>query len=124
MDFQTIGLLSIVVLLVIVLLGCPVGVSMILVGFGGFALMIGTGPALSVLETAAWETATNYGFTLVPLFMLMGEFIGRSGAITVRRHSRDLSDGKRRVFNHFRVFARHRCDNHTGRIPRNGTAWI
>ena len=78
MDFQTIGLLSIVVLLVIVLLGCPVGVSMILVGFGGFALMIGTGPALSVLETAAWETAPNYGFALVPLFLLLGDVITES----------------------------------------------
>ena len=79
MDFQTVGMLSIGVLLVIVLLGCPVGLAMIIVGFGGFAMMIGTSPALSVLETAAWETATNYGFTIVPLFMLMGNAISESG---------------------------------------------
>ena len=79
MDFQTIGLLSVGVLLLIVLLGCPVGLAMIIVGFGGFALMIDIGPALSVLETAAWETATNYGFTIVPLFMLMGNVISESG---------------------------------------------
>ncbi len=79
MDFQTIGLLSIGVLLAVVLLGCPVGLAMIIVGFGGFALMIGIDPALSVLETAAWETATNYGFTIVPLFMLMGNVISESG---------------------------------------------
>ncbi len=79
MDFQTIGLASIGVLLGLVLLGCPVGIAMILVGFGGFAMMIGIGPALSVLETAAWETATNFGFTIVPLFMLMGNAISESG---------------------------------------------
>ena len=55
MDFLTIGLVSIIALLVIVLMGCPVGLAMILMGFGGFALMIGIDPALSVLETAAWE---------------------------------------------------------------------
>lgn len=79
MDFQTIGVLTIAFLLVIVLLGCPVGLAMILVGFVGFGTMIAWGPALSVLETAAWETATNYGFTIVPLFMLMGNVISESG---------------------------------------------
>ena len=91
MDFQTIGLASIGVLLAIVLLGCPVGLAMILVGFGGFATMIGIAPALSVLETAAWETATNYGFTIVPLFMLMGNVISESGM------ARDLFRASERV---------------------------
>lgn len=91
MDFLTIGISSVFVLLAIVLFGCPVGLAMILVGFGGFALMIGTGPALSVLETAAWETATNYGFTIVPLFMLMGNVISESGM------ARDLFRASERV---------------------------
>lgn len=79
MDFQIIGVASVGILLGLVLLGCPVGLAMIVVGFGGFASMIAVGPALSVLETAAWETATNYGFTIVPLFMLMGNAISESG---------------------------------------------
>ncbi|MEO0991144.1 MAG: TRAP transporter large permease, partial [Pseudomonadota bacterium] len=91
MDFQTIGVLSIAFLLVIVLLGCPVGVAMILVGFVGFGTMIAWAPALSVLETAAWETATNYGFTIVPLFMLMGNVISESGM------ARDLFRASERV---------------------------
>ncbi|MEM9271196.1 MAG: TRAP transporter large permease subunit, partial [Pseudomonadota bacterium] len=91
MDFLTIGLVSIIALLVIVLMGCPVGLAMILMGFGGFALMIGVDPALSVLETAAWETATNYGFTIVPLFMLMGNAISESGM------ARDLFRASERV---------------------------
>lgn len=91
MDFQTIGLLSICILLAVVMLGCPVGVAMILVGFSGFAMMIGLGPALSVLETAAWETATNYSFTIVPLFMLMGNLISETGM------ARDLFKASERV---------------------------
>ncbi|MDD9979218.1 MAG: TRAP transporter large permease [Boseongicola sp.] len=91
MDFLTIGILSLGVLLGVVLLGCPVGLAMIIVGFGGFAAMIGTSPALSVLETAAWETATNYSFTIVPLFMLMGNLISESGM------ARDLFRASERV---------------------------
>ena len=91
MDFQIIGLISIAVLLAVVLLGCPVGVAMILVGFSGFAMMIGLSPALSVLETAAWETATNYSFTIVPLFMLMGNLISETGM------ARDLFRASERV---------------------------
>ena len=36
-------------------------------------------PALAVLESAAYETASNYSFTLVPLFILMGNLISESG---------------------------------------------
>ena len=76
---QTTGILSILFLFVIVLLGCPVGLAMIVVGFGGFAAMIGVDPALSVLKTAAYETASSYSFTLVPLFILMGNLVSQSG---------------------------------------------
>ena len=79
MDPLTIGLLSIGLLFVIVLLGAPVGLAMVLVGVGGFGAIVGFGPAFSVLQTAAFESASNYSFTLVPLFMLMGNFISQSG---------------------------------------------
>ncbi|MEM6322453.1 MAG: TRAP transporter large permease [Pseudomonadota bacterium] len=91
MDFQTIGVVAIAVLLALVLLGCPVGLAMITVGFMGFAAMIGVAPALSVLETAAWSTATNYSFTLVPLFMLMGNLMSEAGM------ARDLFRASERV---------------------------
>ncbi|MFK7903408.1 MAG: TRAP transporter large permease [Nitratireductor sp.] len=79
MDFHLIGIASIAILLISILIGCPVGLAMILVGFGAFSAMIGLAPALSVLETSAWETATNYSFTIVPLFILMGNIISESG---------------------------------------------
>jgi tripartite ATP-independent transporter DctM subunit len=87
---QEIGFLGIAVLLVLLALGCPVGIAMILVGFSGFAAIIGIGQALSVLETGAFETASNYSFTLVPLFLLMGSLVSRAG------FSRDLFLAARR----------------------------
>ncbi|MFQ5566405.1 MAG: TRAP transporter large permease [Paracoccaceae bacterium] len=90
MSPQEIGFLGIAVLLVLLALGCPVGIAMILVGFAGFAAIIGLGPALNVLETGAFETAANYSFTLVPLFLLMGSLVSRAGL------SRDLFLAARR----------------------------
>lgn len=79
MDPLTIGLISIAILFAIVLMGAPIGLAMVAVGVGGFAVIIGLDPALSVLQTAAFETASSYSFTLVPLFMLMGNLISQSG---------------------------------------------
>ncbi len=90
MSPQEIGFLGIAVLLVLLALGCPVGIAMILVGFSGFAAIIGLGPALNVLQTGAFETAANYSFTLVPLFLLMGSLVSRAGL------SRDLFLAARR----------------------------
>lgn len=90
MSPQETGFLAIAALLVLLALGCPVGIAMIGVGFAGFAAIVGWGPALSVLETGAFETASNYSFTLVPLFLLMGSLVSRAGL------SRDLFLAARR----------------------------
>jgi tripartite ATP-independent transporter DctM subunit len=87
---QEIGFLAIAALLALLALGCPVGLAMIGVGFAGFAAIVGLGPALTVLETGAFETASNYSFTLVPLFLLMGSLVSRAGL------SRDLFLAARR----------------------------
>jgi tripartite ATP-independent transporter DctM subunit len=87
---QEIGFLGIAVLLLLLALGCPVGIAMILIGFAGFAAIVGIVPALNVLETGAFETASNYSFTLVPLFLLMGSLVSRAG------FSRDLFLAARR----------------------------
>lgn len=79
MSPMEIGYMSIVALLIIILLGCPVGIAMALVGFSGFAAIVGITPALSVLETSAFDTANRYTFTLIPLFLLMGNLVSESG---------------------------------------------
>ncbi|WP_460273576.1 TRAP transporter large permease [Celeribacter sp. ULVN23_4] len=74
-----IGYISIAVMFVIVLFGAPIGLAMIAVGFAGFSATIGVSAALSILKTATFETVTSYSFTLIPLFLLMGNLISRSG---------------------------------------------
>ncbi|GLQ05916.1 TRAP transporter large permease [Sneathiella chinensis] len=89
MDPLMIGLIGMGVILVLLALGCPVGLAMIIVGAGGFAAIVGAEPALNVLETAAFETASNYSFTLIPMFLLMGSLAARAG------FSKDLFDSAR-----------------------------
>ena len=74
-----IGYISIAILFVIIILGCPIGLGMIIVGFGGFAAIVGVDPALTILKNGAYETASNYSFTLIPLFLLMGNLVSQSG---------------------------------------------
>ncbi|MEJ8473176.1 TRAP transporter large permease [Roseibium algae] len=95
MEPLTIGLISICLLFLTVLIGAPVGLAMALVGVGGFGMIVGFEAALSVLQTAAFETASSYSFTLVPLFMLMGNLISQSGmASNLFRGAERLTQGQ------------------------------
>lgn len=87
---QLIGFICVGALMLIILLGCPIGLAMVLVGATGFAAIVGIGPAINTLETSAFETASNYSLTLIPLFLLMGSLISRAGL------SRDLFLAARR----------------------------
>ncbi|RAH97268.1 C4-dicarboxylate ABC transporter permease [Acuticoccus sediminis] len=79
MEREVIGLVTIGALFVLVLLGCPIGLAMIVTGGVAFYTLTGLTPALGMLQTSVFETASNYSFTLVPLFLLMGNFISESG---------------------------------------------
>lgn len=76
---QLTGVVSILLLFILIMLGCPIGLAMVIVGAGGFAAIIGIEPAINILETGAFETASNYSLTLIPLFLLMGNLISQSG---------------------------------------------
>ena len=50
---------------------------------------------MSMLGSTAYEALRDYVFAVIPLFMLMGEFIGRSGAVT--DVYRGINRGLRRI---------------------------
>ena len=67
-------------LVTLVFLGVEVAVSLALVSFT--AMWISTGDweiTVSFLSNTAYEALRDYVFAVVPLFLLMGEFIARSG---------------------------------------------
>ena len=71
------------VLLVLVFLRAPIALAMIAVGVGGTFLVIGTPMmTLNQLKTLTFGTFSNYSFSIIPLFLLMGQFATLSGMST------------------------------------------
>nr|WP_325248499.1 TRAP transporter large permease [Amylibacter sp.] len=75
-----IGLWSFPVLLVLLFLRVPIGPAMALIGFGGTWLVTGTPMmTLSQLKNLTFGTFANYSLSIIPLFLLMGQFATISG---------------------------------------------
>lgn len=69
------GLIAFAVLLALCLAGVPLAFSMIVVGVVGLALERGFNPAMVALSQQAIDWSTNYGLTVLPMFILMGAFV-------------------------------------------------
>jgi len=76
---QTIGLLAVAALFVLIVLRCPIALAMMLTGAGGFAAIVGVQPAIALFETGPFEVVSNYSFTMIPLFLLMGNLAAQAG---------------------------------------------
>ncbi len=79
MSPETIGLLGVIVLLVLIMFKVPIGFSMLLVGVVGYGVVIGPTAALAKLGTDLFNNAHNYSLSVIPMFTLMGMFIGSAG---------------------------------------------
>lgn len=90
------GVVGIVVMLLLIFWGTPIGVAMGVVGFVGFALMSGLDPALSLVGLSPYSSVASYTLTVLPLFVLMGQFAAMSGI------SRDLYETANRWLGHRR----------------------
>ncbi|MFQ5960772.1 MAG: TRAP transporter large permease [Candidatus Methylomirabilales bacterium] len=90
------GLLGLAGLFLFLALRMPVGIAMMFVGILGFAALKGWGPALAVLGSEPFVIASNYELTVIPLFVLMGNFASVSGM------SRDLYGAAYAWFGHWR----------------------
>ena len=75
----TIGLVGIVVLLGLLAIRMPVGIALIVVGLVGFAAVAGWDAALGLLGASPFEHSFNYELSVIPLFVLMGNFAMVSG---------------------------------------------
>jgi C4-dicarboxylate transporter DctM subunit len=78
-----VGIIGIAVLLFLFSTGIELGFAMGLVGFLGFAYLNGFSSAMNLLATDFFDVITNYGYTIFPLFVLMGQ-IGFNAGIAVR----------------------------------------
>jgi len=67
------------ILLILAFMGVPLAFATLGVGFFGLMYLRGLDAALAVSSQWIVETSTNYNLSIIPLFVLMGAFIHRSG---------------------------------------------
>lgn len=89
-----IGLTGVLVLLIMLTAGIPIGVSLGLVGIGGLALILGLEPTLIKSGVILFETLSRYELGVLPLFFLMAHVCFTANA------SRDFFDAAASVFGH------------------------
>jgi tripartite ATP-independent transporter DctM subunit len=79
MNEVAVGLVGLAVLLALFLTGIELAFAMALVGLVGFSYVVSINGALDMLATDVVDIFSSYGFTVVPLFMLMGQVACNAG---------------------------------------------
>lgn len=76
MEPTTVGFIGVGILILLLFSGLHIGVVMILIGFLGMAYLSGLPAGLGILKTVPFATFNTYAydFSVIPLFVLMGEF--------------------------------------------------
>jgi C4-dicarboxylate transporter DctM subunit len=78
---MTEALVGLGLMMVLALLRIPIAISMGVIGFLGVAYLRdwNFAPAMAMVETKIYETGRNYTLSVIPLFILMGNFVTRAG---------------------------------------------
>ena len=80
MDALALAAWSFPVLLILIFLRIPIGLAMLLLGLAGSCVVYGgVAPVLSQMKTLAYVQFSNHSLTIVPLFLLMGQFAALGG---------------------------------------------
>jgi tripartite ATP-independent transporter DctM subunit len=90
------GLLMFGALLVLLALRVPIGIAMLAIGMAGYVTMSGWVPLVSYLKTVAWARFSVYDLSVIPMFLLMGQFASRGGL------SKSLFDAANALIGHWR----------------------
>ncbi len=75
----TVGIIGIFILIFLIFARMQIGISMGLVGFLGFGIIVGWQPALGLLRNVPYTTFASNDLSVIPLFILMGSFAFDSG---------------------------------------------
>lgn len=94
MSEVTLGIFALCALLLLFATGIELGFAMAVVGFLGFTYTNGFHAAANLLARDLFEVITNYGYSVFPLFILMGQ-IGFNAGIASR-----LYDAAHRFIGH------------------------
>lgn len=76
---QTVGLLVIALSVVLLLMGIPVGVAMLGAAVVGLWAISGGRVVTSTLKSVAYDSTASWSYSVIPMFILMGMLLWRSG---------------------------------------------
>ena len=81
MSGSAIGFIMFGILLALMVVRVPIGLSMFMVGAGGYVYLSGgeTLALMSSLKNLAYARLSNYDLVVIPLFLLMGQFATHGG---------------------------------------------
>lgn len=79
MDPWTISILCIVLMVIFVICGIHIAYSLMLAGMIGIVLIGGLQLLAAQISTIAYNATASYGYVVIPLFILMGQFAAESG---------------------------------------------
>lgn len=79
MNEIAIGIIGIVFLLALFLTGMEMAVGMTIIGFAGYAIVVSPKAAMQILANDYFDSLESYAFTVVPLFVLMGQVAFNAG---------------------------------------------
>jgi len=74
-----IGIIGLCIVLLLFLTGIELAFAMILIGFLGFGYLISFSAAFNLLAKDVFDVFNSYSFTVIPLFVLMGQVAFNSG---------------------------------------------
>jgi len=79
MSETLIGVYGIVALFFCLVARLPVGMALLVVGFGGIWVIDGQRAAVATMSSETYSSVTGYGLSIIPLFILMGNMAGAAG---------------------------------------------
>ncbi|MCY4546891.1 MAG: TRAP transporter large permease [Defluviicoccus sp.] len=96
MSGLVIGGIGFAALLALLAIRIPIGVAMLSVGVVGYVSIAGSSALLSYLKTETYWRFTNDDLSVVPLFLLMGQFAAKAGISQSLFHAANAWLGHRR----------------------------
>ncbi|PIC55989.1 C4-dicarboxylate ABC transporter permease [Sporosarcina sp. P12(2017)] len=79
MDMNLLAVLGILTLFLFMFLRMPISFTMFIVGFIGLIVAVSPKAAFNVLSADLWNQFSSYSLSVIPLYILMGEIVFRTG---------------------------------------------
>jgi C4-dicarboxylate transporter DctM subunit len=90
------GSLMFAAMVVLLAIRVPIGIAMLATGIAGYVTLTGWAPLLNYLKSVAFSRFSVYDLSVIPMFLMMGQFASRGGL------SKSLFDAANALIGHWR----------------------